>query len=139
MKVIKGSVIVMLLAAPAAAAASTPQGNAALDRASAAVCLAAADLAGGRVGPTIRFSDRTRMDARMVTGTWRPAHMGGAPARMLCLFDRPPQAFFEALGLADGWRTRQPVYRLWPLLVHLRLFGGGYAAQVEAALSALGH
>ena len=80
--------IAVLLAAPAAGWASTPQSYAALDRASAAACLATADLVGGRVGPPMRFSDRTRMDARLVTGTWRPAHMNGAEARLLCLYDR---------------------------------------------------
>lgn len=57
---------------------------------------------------------------------------------MLTLFDHPPQDFFEALGLAAGWRERQPIYRLWPLLVHLRLFGTGYRAQVTDALDRLG-
>jgi heat shock protein HslJ len=79
---------VILLAAPAWAGASTPQSLAALDRASAAACLAAADLVGARVGPPMRFSDRTRTDARVVTGRWRPAHLNGAEARMLCLYDR---------------------------------------------------
>jgi fructosamine-3-kinase len=56
---------------------------------------------------------------------------------MLTLFDRPPPAFFGSLALAEGWRDRQPVYRLWPLLVHLRLFGNSYAGAVDAALLAL--
>jgi fructosamine-3-kinase len=56
---------------------------------------------------------------------------------MLTLFDRPPLAFFEALALEEGWRDRQPIYRLWPLLVHLRLFGSSYASAVDAALSAV--
>jgi fructosamine-3-kinase len=55
---------------------------------------------------------------------------------MLTLFDRPPPAFFDALDLEKGWRVRQPIYRLWPLLVHLRLFGDSYADSVGAALSA---
>ncbi|HMI18863.1 MAG TPA: fructosamine kinase family protein [Sphingomonas sp.] len=59
-------------------------------------------------------------------------------AAMLTLFDRPPPAFFEALNLEQGWRERQPVYRLWPLLVHLRLFGDSYGDSVGAALSTLG-
>jgi fructosamine-3-kinase len=61
-----------------------------------------------------------------------------ADVAMLTLFDRPPPAFFDALSLEPGWRDRQPLYRLWPLLVHLRLFGGSYAASVGAALSAVG-
>ncbi|WP_197707463.1 fructosamine kinase family protein [Sphingobium sp. LB126] len=31
---------------------------------------------------------------------------------MLSLFDHPPVAFFEACGLEEGWRERQPIYRL---------------------------
>ncbi len=57
---------------------------------------------------------------------------------MLTLFDSPPAGFFDALALEAGWRERLPVYRLWPLLVHLRLFGSGYRGQVEAALAAVG-
>lgn len=57
---------------------------------------------------------------------------------MLSLFDRPPQSFLDALALDAGWQQRQPVYRLWPLLVHLRLFGESYAHSVDAALGAVG-
>ena len=57
---------------------------------------------------------------------------------MLTLFDRPPEAFFERLSLEPGWRERLPVYRLWPLLVHLRLFGSGYQDPVDRALTACG-
>ena len=60
-------------------------------------------------------------------------------AAMLTLFDHPPTRFFDALDLDAGWRERQPAYRLWPLLVHLRLFGGHYRRGVEACLSELGH
>jgi fructosamine-3-kinase len=57
---------------------------------------------------------------------------------MLTLFDAPPERFFQTLDLADGWRARQPLYRLWPLLVHVRLFGGGYIGSAEAALKMVG-
>ena len=57
---------------------------------------------------------------------------------MLTLFDRPPPSFFAALELDPGWWERQPVYRLWPLLVHLRLFGDSYAGSVASALAAIG-
>jgi fructosamine-3-kinase len=57
---------------------------------------------------------------------------------MLTLFDHPPEEFFDALPLEAGWRDRLPVYRLWPLLVHLRLFGRSYRAAVERALDACG-
>jgi fructosamine-3-kinase len=59
-------------------------------------------------------------------------------AAMLTLFDRPPRSFFAALKLEPGWRERQPLYRLWPLLVHLRLFGESYAGSVVGALAAAG-
>ena len=52
---------------------------------------------------------------------------------MLTLFDHPPHEFFEAMQLEEGWRTRLPIYRLWPLLVHLRLFGDGYRDSVTSA------
>ena len=44
----------------------------------------------------------------------------------------------DACGLAHGWEERQPVYRLWPLLVHVRLFGGVYHQQAGACLEQLG-
>ncbi|MFC0147560.1 fructosamine kinase family protein [Sphingobium scionense] len=56
---------------------------------------------------------------------------------MLSLFDQPPEIFHEACGLAQGWEERQPVYRLWPLLVHVRLFGGAYHQQAGACLQRL--
>jgi len=58
---------------------------------------------------------------------------------MLTVFDRLPASFFEALMLESGWRERAMVYRLWPLVVHLRLFGDGYRGLVEDALAACGH
>ncbi|WP_109809599.1 fructosamine kinase family protein [Sphingosinithalassobacter portus] len=76
-----------------------------------------------------------------VTGLIDPACYYGdreVDAAMLTLFDSPPPRFFDAMALAPGWRERQPVYRLWPLLVHVRLFGGGYDAMAEQALEALG-
>ncbi|WAT17616.1 fructosamine kinase family protein [Aurantiacibacter sp. MUD11] len=57
---------------------------------------------------------------------------------MLTLFDFPPDSFFDALELEPGWRERLPVYRLWPLLVHLRLFGHAYRQRVKAELGKLG-
>ena len=57
---------------------------------------------------------------------------------MTTLFDHPPASFFDALALEPGWRERLPAYRLWPLLVHLRLFGHAYRGSIIAALDALG-
>jgi fructosamine-3-kinase len=58
---------------------------------------------------------------------------------MLTLFDSPPDDFWSAYGpLAPGWRERRPIYQLFPALVHLRLFGAGYASMVERLLAAAG-
>ncbi|MXR41807.1 hypothetical protein GRX01_10725 [Halobaculum sp. WSA2] len=45
----------------------------------------------------------------------------------------------EHTGVADGYREREPAYRLYPLLTHLRYFGGGYLDEVRTTLSALGY
>lgn len=55
------------------------------------------------------------------------------------LFGTFGDAFFaryrEHRPIADGFfETRRPLYNLYPLLVHVRLFGGSYVAQVEATL-----
>jgi fructosamine-3-kinase len=75
-----------------------------------------------------------------------PAAHGGhreTDLAMLALFGCPHlhtvlAAYDEAAPLADGWRDRVPLHQLFPLLVHVVLFGGGYAAQaLSAARSAL--
>ncbi|HZG08822.1 MAG TPA: fructosamine kinase family protein [Allosphingosinicella sp.] len=58
---------------------------------------------------------------------------------MLSLFDTPPAEFEEGYGaLEPGWEERRPAYQLFPALVHLRLFGGSYAAMADRLLRALG-
>ncbi|MDQ0324209.1 fructosamine-3-kinase [Rhodopseudomonas julia] len=58
---------------------------------------------------------------------------------MLNLFGRPGDAFYEAYGaLESGFEERLAIYQLWPALVHLRLFGGGYRPMVEGLLQKLG-
>jgi fructosamine-3-kinase len=58
---------------------------------------------------------------------------------MLGLFDRPAPPFFDAYGpLAPGLAERLVIYRLWPALVHLRLFGEGYRGMVEGLLQQAG-
>ncbi|EDL48028.1 fructosamine kinase family protein [Erythrobacter sp. SD-21] len=59
-------------------------------------------------------------------------------AASLTVFDSPPDSFFDALELNAGWRERQPVYRLWMWLLHVRLFGDSYRPAVERELAALG-
>ena len=60
------------------------------------------------------------------------------------LFGGFPRAFYrayeEAWPLQPGHELRRPAYQLYPLLVHARLFGGGYAAAaVRAAERAVGN
>lgn len=60
---------------------------------------------------------------------------------MLALFgtpylDRILAAYHEVYPLAPGWRARVPLHQLWPLLVHHRLFGGGYGARAEQIAAA---
>jgi fructosamine-3-kinase len=58
---------------------------------------------------------------------------------MLCLFDSPPTAFWEAYGgPAPGWGERRCLYQLFPALLHLRLFGGSYAGMVDRLLTDAG-
>ena len=48
--------------------------------------------------------------------------------------ERVFSAYSEAFPLAPGHAERVPLYQLYPLLVHVNLFGGGYAASVERVL-----
>lgn len=58
---------------------------------------------------------------------------------MLTLFGSPSPEFWSGYGdLPAGWEERRPAYQLFPALVHLRLFGSGYAGMVDRLLVALG-
>lgn len=64
---------------------------------------------------------------------------GEVDLAMLTLFDAPPADLWDAYGaLAPGWEERRPVYQLFPALLHLRLFGAGYAPMVDRMLRTLG-
>lgn len=56
----------------------------------------------------------------------------------MTLFDSQPSAFYEAYEsvwpLETGWRDRFDLYNLYPLLVHVNLFGGGYLNSVRHIL-----
>ncbi len=72
-----------------------------------------------------------------------PAVYGGpreVDLAMLALFggldERTVAAYDEAFALAPGWDERVPLWQLYPLLVHVVLFGGSYAAAVERAFVA---
>jgi fructosamine-3-kinase len=57
---------------------------------------------------------------------------------MLALFgtttERMLGAYNEVYPLAPGREDRVPLYHLYPLLVHVNLFGGGYVSSVDRAL-----
>jgi fructosamine-3-kinase len=44
------------------------------------------------------------------------------------------EAYAEAWPLAPGWEDRVPLYQIYPLLVHVNLFGAGYLGSVRQAL-----
>jgi fructosamine-3-kinase len=76
-------------------------------------------------------------------GVWLidPAAHGGhreTDLAMLALFGCPHLdtvlgAYDDAAPLAPGWRDRVPLHQLFPLLVHVALFGRGYSGQAVAA------
>ncbi|MCB9596400.1 MAG: fructosamine kinase family protein [Sandaracinaceae bacterium] len=47
-------------------------------------------------------------------------------------------AYAEAWPLAPGAAERVPLYQLYPLMVHVNLFGGSYVGSVERALREIG-
>jgi fructosamine-3-kinase len=55
---------------------------------------------------------------------------GGFGARVFAAYE-------EAWPLADGAGERVTLYQLYPLMVHVNLFGGGYVGSVESALARL--
>lgn len=50
--------------------------------------------------------------------------------------ERVFSAYHEAMPLSPEAAQRVPLYQLYPLLVHVNLFGGSYVAGVERAISA---
>lgn len=52
---------------------------------------------------------------------------GGFPARFY-------QQYHQAFPLVSGWEKRLKYYNLYPLLVHLNLFGRGYLSKIEEIL-----
>lgn len=60
----------------------------------------------------------------------------------MTLFGSVGKEFFRSYGerrrLRPGFfEARRDLYNLYPLLVHVRLFGGSYVAQVERTLDRL--
>jgi fructosamine-3-kinase len=73
-----------------------------------------------------------------------PAVYGGhreIDLAMLALFgdvgDRLVAAYQEVWPLAADWRSRLPLWQLYPLAVHAVLFGGRYVPQLARSLAAL--
>ena len=84
----------VVVAAIPAARASSPAAWAQLEKETAAACAKASDLKDPVVHPaTVRFDDAVGIDARWVTGAWKPAHMKGAMAT-------PPKAPVKAPAAA---------------------------------------
>lgn len=87
------------------AQASTPQSYAQLEAAVAKSCIAKSGFEKARVSPTIRFSDDSGVDARLVTGIYPQPHMNSAQGLMLCLYDRRSKRA-EVQDAADWWARR---------------------------------
>ena len=81
-----------------------------------------------------------------VSGFIDPAIYYGDPEMdlaFLTLFASVGSAFFDEYQqlrpIPPGFfEERRHIYNLWPLLVHVRLFGGSYAASVEQTLTRFG-
>ena len=60
----------------------------------------------------------------------------------ISLFNSFGQSFLdqyrEIRGIRDGFETRRDIYNLYPLLVHVYFFGGGYLGSVQNTLSRFG-
>lgn len=109
------------------------------------VCARLPDLAGPAEPPARLHGDLWNGNVLWATdGAVRiidPAAHGGhreTDLAMLQLFgcphlDRVLAGYQEAAPLADGWRRRVGLHQLFPLLVHVMLFGRGYAEQTLAA------
>lgn len=76
------------------------------------------------IDPAVSFSDREVELAFM-------AVFGGIPRAMW-------GGYLDAWPLDDGWERRRPALQLHHLLVHVRLFGGGYVGWVGERLDRLG-
>jgi len=85
-------------------------------------------------------------DGARVTGFIDPAIYYGHPEIELAfttLFSTFTPAFYEQYAerrpIAGGfWEERRDLYNLYPLLVHVRLFGGSYLGQAERTLARFG-
>jgi len=88
------------------------------------------------------WSGNLHVDERGAPCLIDPAVYGGhreMDLAMMRLFggfsERVFAAYAEAFPLSAGHDERVPLYQLYPLLVHVNLFGAGYLGSVEHALS----
>jgi fructosamine-3-kinase len=92
------------------------------------------------------WSGNVLSEAGRITGFIDPAVHYAHPEvelAFITLFGTFGAPFFERYHerrpIAGGFfETRRTVYNLYPLLVHVRLFGGGYLGQLESSLASLG-
>ncbi|WP_424184459.1 fructosamine kinase family protein [Actinokineospora sp. G85] len=110
-----------------------------------AVCARVGELAGPAEPPARLHGDlwngNVLWDRAGLAWLIDPAAHGGhreSDLAMLALFgcphlDRVLAAYDETSPLAPGWQARTPLHQLFPLLVHVVLFGSGYAAQTATA------
>lgn len=76
------------------------------------------------IDPAVNYADR-ELDLAFA------AVFGDLPAAMR-------QAYVDTWPLDAGWEERRPALQLYHLLVHVRIFGGGYVGMVEGRLDDLG-
>lgn len=101
----KRCIAILALLLPAATLAATSAEWQRSNSDAARACRKAADLDEAAVaGAPIIFSDDSALTALLVTGRWRPAHMKGARATLLCLFDRRSRR--AEVQEASGWSVR---------------------------------
>jgi fructosamine-3-kinase len=82
------------------------------------------------------LTDGPRVSALIDPASYRGD--GEVDLAMLTLFGTPGPAFWEAYPTRSGWAERRAVYQLWPAIVHLLLFGGGYRSMVERLMTDAG-
>ena len=102
-----GLVVLALMSAVLAAPALASSTDAWMQgmRDARAACRKASNLDNAAtVGEPLLFSDTAGKTAMLVTGTWRPAHLKGARATMLCLYDRRSRT--AETSEAPGWTIR---------------------------------
>jgi heat shock protein HslJ len=92
--------------------ASTPDSWAKLDATTQAACAKASGLTSTTVSPSVRFSDKLLVDARVIEGVWPQPHMKGARASMLCVYNRKTK-HVEVQEMADIPKPAPTLKDVW--------------------------